>query len=91
MLTHYLKEPKTQRHYLGGIAGPYLDEFSRWLAQHGYRRCCICRRLRGAHRLSMWAEKTGVPLPELNEQALEAFKAGALVKRGQLTLPAFGI
>jgi hypothetical protein len=73
MLTHYFKEPKTQRHYLGGSAGPYLDEFSRWLAQHGYQRCCIRRRLRGAHRLSMWAEKTGVPLPDPNEQACQAF------------------
>jgi len=75
MLTHYLKEPKTQRHYGCGIAGPYLDEFSRWLEQRGYQRCCIRRRLRGAHRLSMWVEKTGVPLSELNEQALEAFQA----------------
>jgi integrase/recombinase XerD len=75
MLTHYLKEPKTQRYYRCGIAGPYLDEFSRWLEQRGYQRCCIRRRLRGAHRLSLWAEKTGVPLSELNEQALEAFQA----------------
>ena len=75
MLTHHLKEPKTQRHYGCGIAGPYLDEFSRWLEQRGYQRCCIRRRLRGAHRLSMWVEKTGVPLSELNEQALEAFQA----------------
>jgi len=75
MLTHHLKEPKTQRHYRCGIAGPYLDAFSRWLEQRGYQRCCIRRRLRGAHRLSMWVEKTGVPLSELNEQALEAFQA----------------
>lgn len=75
MLTHYLKAPRTQRQYRCGIAGPYLDEFSRWFEQRGYQRGCIRRRLRGAHRLSMWAEKTGIPLHELNEQALEAFKA----------------
>jgi site-specific recombinase XerD len=91
MLTHYLKEPKTQRHYLGGIAGPYLDEFSRWLAQHGYQRCCIRRRLRGAHRLSMWAEKTGVPLPALNEQALEAFKAHLYAHDGLQSPGAYAI
>ena len=86
MLTHYLKKSKTQRRYRGGIAGPYLDEFSRWFEQRGYRRVCIRRRLRGAHRLSMWAEKTGVPLHGLNERALEAFKADLFGQDG-LTSP----
>jgi site-specific recombinase XerD len=75
MLTHYLKRPETQRQYRSGIAGPYLDEFSTWLERRGYQRCCIRRQLRGAHRLSMWAEKTQVRLAELDEQALEAFQA----------------
>ena len=91
MLTHYLKEPKTQRHYRCGIAGPYLDEFSRWLEQRGYQRCCIRRRLRGAHRLSMWVEKTGVPLSELNEQALEAFQAHLYAHDGLKSPGAYAI
>jgi hypothetical protein len=91
MLTHYLKEPKTQRYYRCGIAGPYLDEFSRWLEQRGYQRCCIRRRLRGAHRLSLWAEKTGVPLSELNEQALEAFQAHLYAHDGLQSPGAYAI
>jgi integrase/recombinase XerD len=74
MLTHYLKKSKTQRRDLCGITGSYLDEFSRWLEQRGYQQSCIRRRLRGAHRLSMWAEEAAIPLPELNEQALAAFQ-----------------
>src|SRR4030095_5984051 len=50
MLTHYLKTSTTQRHYLCGTTGSYLDEFSRWLEQRGYQQSCICRRLRRAHR-----------------------------------------
>ena len=74
MLSHYLHTPQAQRQYRCGIAGPYLDELSQWFEQRGYQPRCISRRLRGAHRLSMWAEQTGVHLHQLNEQALEAFK-----------------
>jgi site-specific recombinase XerD len=74
MLTYYLKESETQRQYRFGPVGPYLDEFTRWLEQRGYRRCCIRRYLRGAHRLSMWAEESSVSLPELNARSLEAFQ-----------------
>jgi hypothetical protein len=41
MLTYYLKEPGTQRQYRCGPVGPYLDEFTRWLEQRGYRCCCL--------------------------------------------------
>src|SRR6266446_2441442 len=74
MLIDYLKEPGTQRQYRFGPVGPYLDEFTRWLEQRGYRRCCIRRYLRGAHRLSMWAEESSVSLPELTARSLEAFQ-----------------
>ena len=63
MLIHSLKKSKTQRQSLCGTTGAYLEEFRRWLAQRGYQQACLCRRLRGAHRLLMWAEEAGITLP----------------------------
>jgi len=74
MLTHYPKKSTTQRHDLCGTTDSYLEEFSRWLEQRGYQQSCLCRRLRGAHRLLRWAEEAGIPLPALNDQALAAFQ-----------------
>ena len=78
MLTHYLKTSTTQRYDLCGTTGSYLEEFSRWLEQRGYRPYCLCRRLRGAHRLLVWAEEARITLPELNDQALAAFQVSPL-------------
>src|SRR5262252_9603923 len=75
MLTHSLKTSTTQWHDLCGTIGAYLEELSRCLAQRGYQQACLCRRLRGAHRLLMWAEEAGIPLPALNDKALAAFQA----------------
>jgi hypothetical protein len=79
MLTHYPKKSTTQRHDLCGTTDSYLEEFSRWLEQRGYQQSCLCRRLRGAHRLLRWAEEAGIPLPALNDQALAAFQVHLLM------------
>lgn len=45
MLTTYFTRQTTQAQYYAGPAGPYLDAFTDWLAQRGYRqesiRCCV--------------------------------------------------
>jgi hypothetical protein len=48
MLTSYFKRQTTQATYYAGPAGPYLDAFTSWLEQRGYRHESIRRRLQGA-------------------------------------------
>jgi integrase/recombinase XerD len=91
MLTHSFKTSTTQRHDLCGTTGAYLEEFSRWLAQRGYQQACLCRRLRGAHRLLMWAEEAGIPLPALNDQALAAFQVHLYAHDGLKSPGAYAI
>ena len=38
MLTTYFKRQITCATYYAGPVGPYLDEFTDWLAQRGYRQ-----------------------------------------------------
>jgi len=75
MLTQYFKSSRTLERYRSGLVGPYVDEFVSWLEGRGYRRRSIRRYLPGAHHLSLWAQRTGITLPELNRQALEGFDA----------------
>lgn len=46
MLTTYFKSLPTLARYRSGLAGPYLDEFSSWLANRGYQRISIRRHVR---------------------------------------------
>ena len=38
MLTTYFTRPTTRAQYYASPAGPYLDAFTEWLAQCGYRQ-----------------------------------------------------
>lgn len=73
MLTAYFKDPQTLARYQEDPAGPDLEAFAAWLTQRGYQRSCGRRCVRAAHRFTQWASNVGMPLPQLDREALEAF------------------
>ncbi len=87
MLTTYFKLPSTQTAYYSGPAGPYLDGFSDWLAQRGYRPETISHRLHGAAQFGHWVQRTGGILQRLSADALEQYRH-YLSTCGQLHIPA---
>jgi hypothetical protein len=74
MLNAYLKKPLTRERYRSSPAGPHLDAFIFWLEQRGYQSPRILRLIRGAHRLSQWAQDNGLGTEELDAKALEQFR-----------------
>lgn len=73
MLTAYFKDPVTLVRYRQGPAGPDLDEFVAWLVERGYRRGSVRRSVRATHHFALWAERTGLTLPQLDRTVLAAF------------------
>ena len=74
MLTTYFKRYTTQATYYSGPAGPYLDAFTHWLEQRGYRHETIRDRLQGAAQFVAWAHTTGCTLPSLSPNILDRFR-----------------
>lgn len=87
MLTTYFKRPTKHTAYYSGPAGPYLDEFSDWLAQRGYQHKTVRHRLHGAVQFGSWVQATGGNLQSLSADALEAYRHH-LSACGQLHIPA---
>ena len=73
MLATYVKTPAALAHYRSGPAGPHLDAFIGSLEARGYPARRMLHLLRGVKRFSYWAQATGLPLQQLNADALEAF------------------
>jgi integrase/recombinase XerD len=70
MLTDYFKSPLTLERYRSGLIGPYLDAFTAWLDEHGYRRVSIRRHVREVVHFAAWAKTAGIPVEGLNRDAL---------------------
>jgi len=85
MLTTYFKRQTTCTTYFAGPAGPYLDEFTDWLAERGYRQETIRNRLQGASQLGTWADTNGIRLQLLSPRVLNDFRH-YLLDRSQLYL-----
>ena len=83
MLTTYFSRQTTQTTYYEGPAGPYLDLFTHWLAQRGYRHESIRRRLAGAAQFVTWAQRTGCPLQAISPTTLGRFRSH-LAQQNQL-------
>ena len=83
MLTSYFKRQTTQATYYAGPAGPYLDAFTSWLEQRGYRHESIRRRLQGAAQFVSWAQTIRCNLQSLSPDTLENFRHH-LSQQGQL-------
>jgi site-specific recombinase XerD len=86
MLTTYFSRPATRTTYYAGPAGPYLDGFTHWLAQRGYRHESIRRRLAGAAQFVTWAHGTGCPLQAVSHATLGHFRRH-LAQQHQLHRP----
>src|SRR5713101_8987758 len=86
MLTTYFSRPTTQTTYYAGPAGPYLDRFTHWLAQRGYRHESIRRRLAGAAQFVTWAQTTGCPRQAVSPATLGHFRR-YLAQQRQLHRP----
>lgn len=87
MLTTYFKLPTTLTAYYSGPAGAYLDGFSDWLAQRGYRHETIRHRLHGAAQLGHWVQGTDGHLHSLSADTLEQYRQH-LAACGQLHISA---
>lgn len=74
MLTTYFKRQITCATYYAGPAGPYLDEFTDWLAQRGYRQETIRNRLQGASQLCTWVRTNRIRLQSLSPRTLDDFR-----------------
>jgi integrase/recombinase XerD len=83
MLTTYFSRQSTRATYYAGPAGPYLDRFTHWLAQRGYRHESIRRRLAGAAQFATWVQRTGCPLQAVSPATLGHFRRH-LVQQHQL-------
>ncbi len=70
MLIAYFKSESTLARYRSGLAGPYLDEFTSWLANHGYRRISIRRHVREVVHFADWATSEGLAPGELDYRTL---------------------
>lgn len=62
MLTTYLKRQTTLTTYYTSSAGPYLDEFTDWLAQCGFHDEVICQYLPGVSEFAAWVDATSAYL-----------------------------
>jgi hypothetical protein len=83
MLTTYYTRERTRTMYAAAPAGPYLDEFSQWLAQRGFTTRTIRRCLFGATQFTLWAAAAGIAVQRLDATHLEEFR-GYLAQHGQL-------
>ena len=73
MLTTYLKRQTTLTTYYTSSAGPYLDEFTDWLAQCGFHDEVICQYLPGVSEFAAWVDATYGNLTSFPVNALNHF------------------
>ncbi len=74
MLTTYFTRQTTQALYYASPAGPYLDAFTEWLAQCGYRQESIRRCVQGAAQFVTWLQTTEGSLAAASPATLALFR-----------------
>jgi site-specific recombinase XerD len=76
MLSDYVVDGKARDRLRGSTAGPYLDDFSEWLAGRGYGSSTIRSYLEAAARFAAWAQATQRAGPVgLGRASWEAYRA----------------
>src|SRR5690348_16156740 len=83
MLTQYFTRTATLTKCRSGMAGPYLDDFIKWLESRRYHRSTIRLHIREAVNFTMWAHTRSLTLRELDQTALTQF-GGQLACRNAL-------
>jgi site-specific recombinase XerD len=74
MLTTYFTRPTTRAQYYASPAGPYLDAFTEWLAQRGYRQESIRRCVQGAAQFVTWIQTAEGSLASASPATLALFR-----------------
>jgi hypothetical protein len=64
-----MESDSTLERYRSASVGPYLDAFTAWLDEHGYRRVSVRRLVREVVHFATRAKKAGIPLAGLNRAA----------------------
>ena len=59
MLTQYFTRAATLTKRRSGMAGPYLEDFIKWLERRGYHSSTIRLHIREAVNFTMWAHTQG--------------------------------
>lgn len=76
MLSTYVMACRARDRLRRGAAGPYLDDFSDWLAGRGYGRATSGTYLRAAARFAAWAQMHQRAVPAgLDRASLVAYRA----------------
>jgi len=86
MLQTSFTRNRTQTMSQAEPAGPYLDAFTPWLEQQGYRQDTIRRRRRGAAQFVAWAHAAGWHVHDLNSTLLAELQCH-LARCGQRVYP----
>jgi len=73
MLETFLRIRAPGRRLRSGPAGPYLDDFARWLRDNGYRASAARRHLRTANWFARWGKKRKLRVEDLDEATCKAF------------------
>jgi len=83
MLTSYFKSSRTMARYRSGLAGPYLDDFSRWLESRGYVRTRIRHHIRYVAHFGDWAREEGLTIKKCDQKSLNKLRS-QLAKQNSL-------
>jgi hypothetical protein len=74
MMEEYFEDSRTRERVRTSPSGSYLDGFSEWLRNDGYRAGSIQELLRTAVHLGNWVERRHTPLSALNEKWIDRFR-----------------
>ncbi|MDK2126237.1 tyrosine-type recombinase/integrase [Parachitinimonas caeni] len=83
MLTTYFKSMPAIARYRSGLAGPYLDSFTDWLAKRGYDNDAVRHLLPGAAAFGNWVQASGTSFSSLSCDVWNVF-CDHLAKQGRL-------
>jgi len=83
MLATYFKRQTTRTTYYASSAGPYLDEFTDWLAHCGFREEVIGQYLPGVVEFANWVDAAYGNLVSCPVDVVSRF-CDHLAKRGRL-------
>jgi site-specific recombinase XerD len=74
MLTTYFKSSLSLARYRSGPAGPYLDDFSTWLEEQGYRQISVRRHIREAAHFADWTKTEGLSVQKCDRETLNKLR-----------------
>ena len=81
MLENFLRDRTTIERLRGGLFGPHLDSFVANLAQLGYARETVQKRLRLLNAFDRWLRQRGVVLFDLSDAVVNTLSGGATSRR----------